>query len=80
MRAEVIMPPIAHPGDLLDTETRFELRHLRGHRGRVGGVAGEHLHRHRAAVGGTDQTEDDLRVIALAVARMPARRAGSSGR
>ena len=64
---------IAHPGQVLDAEAILELGHLRGHGGRVGGVALEHLHRDRTALGRAQQPEDDLRVIALAVARMAAR-------
>ena len=75
---------VAHPGDALDAEALLELGHLRGHRGRVGGVALEHLHRDRAALGRADQAEDDLRVVALAVARMtrvrPARSNARSAR
>jgi hypothetical protein len=36
----------------------------------VGGVAFEHLDRHRAAIGGTQQTVDDLQFALLAVARV----------
>jgi hypothetical protein len=34
---------------------------------RVGGVAFEHFHRHRAAIGGAQQTVDDLQFALLAV-------------
>ena len=34
---------------------------------RVGGVAFEHLHRHRAAVGGAQQTEHDLQLVGTTV-------------
>ena len=73
MRAEVSMPRSPDPGDALDAEALLELGHLSGHRGRVGGVALEHLHRDRATLGGAHQAEDDLRIVALAVTRMPAR-------
>ena len=64
---------IAHPHDVLDTEARAQLAHLRGHGGRIPRVARKHLHRDRATLAGADQAEHDLRIVALAVARVPAR-------
>ena len=64
---------VAHPGYFGDAEALLELAHLRSHRGGVGGVALEHLHRDRAALGGAHQAEDDLRIVALAVARVAPR-------
>ena len=61
---------VAHPGQALDAETLLELGHLRGHGSRVSRVALEHLHGDRAALGGAHQAKDDLRVVALAIARM----------
>ncbi len=60
------------PGDALDAKAILELADLGGHCGRIGGVALEHLHRDRTALGGAHQAKDDLRIVALAIARMTA--------
>ena len=49
-----------------------QLVDLRAHGGRVRGVAVEHLHRHRTALGVAQQPELDLQLAALAVARVAA--------
>src|SRR5512147_1021802 len=54
-----------HP---LQTEASLQLVDLRGERLRIGGVALEHLDRHRAAVGGAQQPKDDLRPVGTAIA------------
>jgi hypothetical protein len=57
---------------VLDAEALAQLAHLRGHRGRIPRIAGEYLHRDGTALCGADQAEDDLRIVALAVARVTA--------
>ena len=47
--------------------------HGLGERGRVGGAAGKHPHRHRAALWVGEQPVGDLRLAALAVAGVPER-------
>ena len=54
-----------HP---LQAEAFLQLVDLRGQRLRIARVAFEHLDRHRAAVGGAQQPEDDLRPVGPAVA------------
>ena len=56
---------VADQGDPLDTEAGPDLVR---HGGGVGGVAGEHLDRHRAAVARAEQAEDDLLAALLAIA------------
>src|SRR5438477_6623836 len=53
-----------HP---VQAEAVFDLGDLSGERGRIAGGAFEHLHRHRAAVGGAEQAIDDLQLPLLAV-------------
>ena len=55
-----------------ESEALAQLRDLRPHRARVGGVAGKHLHRHRTAVARAQQPELDLQLASLAVARVTA--------
>ena len=52
------------------SETAPELVDLHAHGGRVGGVAVEHLDRHRTPLGVAQQAELDLQLAALGVARM----------
>jgi hypothetical protein len=67
MRACVIIPrsPTHH---VLDREALLDLVDLCGERARIGGVALEHLDRHRATVGRAQQAVDDLQLALLAVA------------
>ena len=66
-----------HP---LQPEAVLDLGNLTGERGRIGGIAFEHLDRDRAAVGGAQQPDDDLRLVAPTVAgcsrSAPARSSG----
>ena len=59
---------VAHQGDAGDAEALADAPHPGADRGRVGGVAGERLDGQRAAVGGAQHPEDDLRLALLAVA------------
>ena len=59
---------VTHPGHALDAESFLELAHLGGHGTGVARVAGEHLHRDGRTAGRAHEAEDDLRVIALAIA------------
>ena len=52
---------------MVEAEALFQLSHLAGQRGRIGGAAGEHLDRHRTTVAGAQQAVDDLPFAALAV-------------
>ena len=54
-----------HP---LQPEAVLDLGNLTGERGRIGGIAFEHLDRDRTAVGGAQQPDDDLRLVAPTVA------------
>ena len=54
-----------HP---LQREALLQLVNLRGERLRIGDIAGENLDRHRAAVRGAEQPEDDLRPVGPTVA------------
>jgi hypothetical protein len=58
---------IAHQRHMLQPQALLQLAHLRSQSGRIAGVAGEDLDRHRAAVGGAQQAIDDLRLVFLAV-------------
>ena len=81
-------PAVAHQHHPGEPEAAPELVDLRAHGGRVRGVAVEHLHlhlhlhlhRHRPALGAAQQSELDLQLAALAVARVatPPQRAVAS--
>ena len=73
MRAEVSMPRSPAQAIRSIPKRSLSLATWARHRGRVGGVALEHLHRDRATLGRAHQAEDDLRIVALAVARMAPR-------
>ena len=62
--------PVADPHDVHEPKALLELGDLRRHGGRIGGVALEHLDRHRATVATAQQSEDDLRTVAAAIARV----------
>ncbi len=58
---------VAHQRHPLDPEPLPDARYLPGHRGRIAGVAGKHLHGYRATVAGAQQAEGDLLLALLAV-------------
>ena len=58
---------VTHEDHALQAEALLQLGDLGGQRRRVGGVAREHLDRDRAAVGGTQQADHDLRFVAPAI-------------
>ena len=60
--------PVARERHAVDAEAGADLLHLARHSGRIGRVPGEDLHRHRAAVRGTEQAVDDLHLSLLPVA------------
>ena len=72
MRASVNIPRSPTSTTLENPKRRLSLSILRAHGGRVRGVAVEHLHRHRPALGVAQQPELDLQLAALAVARVAA--------
>ena len=53
---------------MIEREALLDLVDLRGERARIGGVAFEHLDRHRTTVARAQQTVDDLQLALLAVA------------
>ena len=59
---------IADQHDAVELEALAQLLDLGGQRRRVSGIALEHLNSDGAAIGGTQQAEDDLRLVALSVA------------
>ena len=59
---------VADEGHLFDAEPAADRSDLCGDGGGVGGVAGEDLDRHRTAVGSTEEAEDQLLAVLLAVA------------
>ena len=61
-------PAVADQHHVLDREALVDLVDLCGERARIGGVALEHLDRHRATVGRAQQAVDDLQLALLAVA------------
>ena len=68
MRADVSMPRSpTHQRHPLDPEPLPDARDLPGHRGRIAGVAGKHLHGDRATVPCAQQAEGDLLLALLAV-------------
>ena len=67
-------PAVADQGQLGQPEPVAHRGDGGGERGRVGGVAREHLHRHRPAVGVGEQPVVDLRGAAPAVPGVPDRR------
>ena len=73
-------PPVADQHHRREPEALAQLLDLRPDGHRVGGVAGEHLHRHRTSVPVAQQPELDLHLAALAVPGMTAlgQRAGAS--
>ena len=58
---------VAHHDHTLQVEPLADLVDLRGERRRIGGVAVEHLDRHRAAIRGAQQADHQLRAIAPVV-------------
>ena len=56
-----------HP---LQAEAFPQLGNLHGQRLGIAGIAVEHLDGHRAAVGGVQQPDDDLRPVGTAVSRL----------
>jgi hypothetical protein len=58
---------IADQHDAVELEALAQLLDLGGQRRRVSGIALEHLDGDGAAIGGTQQAEDDLRLVALPV-------------
>ncbi len=67
MRA-LVKAAVADHGQMPQPEALLELGDLRPERRRIGGIAVEHLHRHRAAVGGAQQADHQLRTVATMVA------------
>jgi len=61
-------PSIADQHHVLEREARLDFVDLGAERARIGGVALEHLDRHRATVGSAQQAVDDLQLALLAVA------------
>ena len=61
-------PPVADQRHAVDAEALANLVHLAGEGGGIGRVPGEHLHRHRAAIGGAEEPVGDLPPALLPVA------------
>ena len=66
-------PPVADPHHVLEAKALAHLAQLAAQRLGVAGIAREHLHRHRAALGTAQQPQDDLRLALLAIARVAKR-------